>query len=254
MKTPPRLLLLLVAALVLAACGTPFSPDGAAYTYSAPSSGTVVVSASSLTDGNGREFFYSTTGTTYANSSACETVSGTSPAQPGIAFRITDKNNVTTAVTVTENVFGSSAYNDFNIHTWDTSESPAFSLVGQVRINAILSSPQPEPLNLCAEITGDVVQFVVWTSGTQPPWGDPTWGGSVTLPSNVPTSGYTGFFAGHIPARTSATYSNLTVDGGVNNPLSCCVSTQLARSRNTGSVIHLRRSTPPPGIRPRGSS
>ncbi len=240
MKTPPRLLLLLIGALVLAACGTPLlSPDGAGYTYSAPSSGTVVVSASSLTGSNNREFFFSTTSTTYAaDSSACERVSGTTPAQPGIAFRVTDKDNVTTAVTVTENVFGSSGYNDFNVHTWDTSQSPAFSLVGQVAIHAMPSSPQPEPLNLCAEITGDVVQFVVWTSGAQPAWGDPTWGGSVTLPSNAPTSGYTGFFAGHIPAGTSATYSNLMVDGAVNHSLSCCVSTQLARSRNTGSAIH----------------
>jgi hypothetical protein len=199
-----------------------------AYTYGAPSSGTVIVSASSLTSGNDREFFYSTTSATYADSSACLTISGTSPAQPGIAFRITDKNNVTTAVTVTENVFGSSAYNDFNVHTWNTSLSPAYSLVSQVTIHALPSSPQPEPLNLCAEITGVVLQFVVWTSGTQPAWGDPTWGGSVTLPSNVPTSGYTGFFAGHIPAGTSATYSNLTVDGAVNDSLNCCLSTQLA--------------------------
>ena len=219
---------LLVAAFVLAACATPGSPDGAPYTYSAPSPGTVVVSASSLTSGNNREFFYSTTGSTSTDSSACETVSGSSPTQPGLAFRITDKNNVITAVTITENVFGSAAYGDFNVHLWDTSQSPAFNLVNHVTIPAIPFSPQPEPLNLCAEITGDLLQFVAWTSGTQPAWGDPTRGGSVTLPSNAPTSGHTGFFAGHIPSGTSATYSNLTVDGIVNDPLGCCVSTQLA--------------------------
>ena len=237
---------LLVAALALAACGTPSSPDGAPYTYSAPSSGTVVVSASALTGGNHREFFFSPIGNTYANSSACETVRGDSPTQPGIAFRITERDNETTAVTVSENVFGTTGYNDFNVHIWNTSQSPAFSLIGQVKLPAVPSSPQPDPLHLCAEINADVVQFVAWTAGTQPAWGDPTSGGSVSLPSNAPTDGYTGFFAGHIPAGTSATYSSLTVDGAVNNPLGCCVSTQLARSRHTAPVVRLRRSASPP--------
>jgi hypothetical protein len=226
-----------IAALALAACGTPLSPDGASpYTYTAPSSGTVVVSASSLAGGNEREFFFSPTGSTHADSSACETVSGNSPTQPGIAFRISDTNNGITAVTVSENVFGRTGYNDFNVHAWNTSQSPVFSLVSQVRITAMPSSPQPEPLNLCAELTGDVVRFVVWTSGPQPAWGDPTWGGSAILPGNVPTSGYTGFFAGHIPPGTSATYSNLTVDGAVNNPLGCCVSSLLASSTTAGEA------------------
>ena len=232
-----RLILLLLMAVVVGAVVlatvTPVSSGGATYTYSSPSSGLVEVSASSLTSGNDREFFYSTTGTADADSSACETFSGTPPAQPGIAFRIADTHNVITAVTVTENIFGTSslsAYNDFNVHVWDTSQSPAFRLVGQVTIKAIPASPQPEPLNLCAEITGDALQFVAWTSGPQPPWGDPTWGGSVTLPSNAPTSGHTGFFAGHLPVGTSASYSNLTVDGAAANPLSCCVSIQFESS------------------------
>jgi hypothetical protein len=254
MKIRSACLVVVVSAVLLAACATQSSPDGTPYTYSAPSSGTVVVSSSSLTDGNHREFFFSPTGTTYADSSACETVRASSPAQPGIAFRITGGKNGTTAVTVSENVYGTTGYNDFNVHIWDTSQSPAFTLVGKVRVNGIPSSPQPDPLNLCAEITGDVVQLVVWTSGSQPAWGDPTRGGSVTLPSSAPTSGYTGFFAGHIPAGTSATYSNLRVDGAVNNPLGCCVSTQLARSRNTGPAVHLRRSTSPAATRPAGPS
>jgi hypothetical protein len=227
-------LLLGIAALVLAACGAPLLSNGAAYTYSAPYFGTVVVSSSALTSSNDREFFVPTLGTTYADSSACETVDGASPTQPGIAFRITDKNDVTAAITITENIFGTSGYNDFNVHVWDTSKTPAYILVGQVTIHALPSSSQPEPLNLCAEITGNVLQFVVWTSGTQPAWGDPTWGGSVTLPSNAPTSGDTGFFAGHIPVGTSATYSNLTVDGEVNNPVSCCLSAQLGSSSTAG--------------------
>ncbi len=71
---------------------------------------------------------------------------------------------------------------------------------------------------MCAQITGDLVQFVVWTSGTQPAWGDPTWGGQATLPSNAPPSGQTGFYVAHLTPGTTLEYSNLTVDGQPNNP------------------------------------
>ena len=227
------LLVVVVCAAVVLAIVMPVSPGNLAYTFSSPSAGVVDVSASSLTSDNDRVFFSLTDGTTTAAASACETASGISPTQPGLAFRITNHHHVFTAVTVTENIFESPsepAYNDFNVHMWDTSRSPAFSLVAQVKIQGISPSPQPEPLNLCAEITNNVVQFVAWTSGPRPPWGDPTQGASVTLPGNAPASGRTGFFAGHSPPGTSAVYSNLTVDGAATNPLRCCTAIQFASS------------------------
>jgi hypothetical protein len=80
-----------ILSLVFVACVVPVTPDGTAYSYSEPTTGTVIVSASATTGSNDRESFYNDT-VSYSDSSACETVSGTSPAQPGIAFRIQDVN------------------------------------------------------------------------------------------------------------------------------------------------------------------
>jgi hypothetical protein len=108
---------------------------------------------------------------------------------------------VTTGVTVTENIYDD-VYDLFDVHVWDTSQNPTFTLIAQVLVPSMPLAPQPEPLNLCAQVAGNVVQFVAWTSGAQPP----TWDASVTQPTAAPTSRSTGFYAGHIPSGTSSTY------------------------------------------------
>jgi hypothetical protein len=196
------------------------TPDGTAYNYSY-SNGTVTVTAPSTSGANDRELFWASTAATESNTTACATFSGGQDLdQPGIAMRIADDGNQ--AVTVTENIFssGGSPRNQFNFDTWNTANDPAFTEFGTATVSGLPSSPATWPLNMCAQITGDLVQFVVWTSGTQPAWGDPTWGGQATLPSDAPLpfSGQTGFFVGHLTPGTSLEYSNLTVDGQPNNP------------------------------------
>ena len=194
------------------------TPDGAAYAYSY-FNGTVTVTAPPTSGGNNREFFWASDGVIESNTTACATFSGGQDLdQPGIAMRISDDGNE--AVTVTENVFSGdgSPRNQFNFQTWDTANNPAFTDFGTATVSALPTSPSTWPLNMCAQITGDLVQFVVWTSGTQPAWGDPTWGGQATLPSNAPPSGQTGFYVAHLTPGTTLEYSNLTVDGQPNNP------------------------------------
>lgn len=194
------------------------TPDGTAYTYSY-SDGTVTVTAPSTSGGNDREFFWASTGITESNPTACATFSGGQDFdQPGIALRIADDGNE--AVTVTENIFssGGSPRNQFNFDTWNTADNPAFTEFGTASVSGLPSSPATWPLNMCAQITGNLVQFVVWTSGTQPAWGNPQWGGQAILPSNAPFSGQTGFYVGHLTPGTSLEYSNLTVDGLTTNP------------------------------------
>jgi hypothetical protein len=198
-------------ALVLGACVVPVTPDGTAYAYSEPTTGTVIVTAASTTGSNDREFFYNST-VSYTDSSACELVTGTSPEQPGIAFRIGSSNNVTTGITITENIYGG-AYDLFDVHLWDTSQSPAFTLVAQVAVDGVPIDPESEPLHLCASVTGSTLSFEAWVDGMTPVWQ------SVALPSDAPASGATGFYAGHIPPGTSSTYTDLTVDGTPNDPL-----------------------------------
>ncbi len=194
------------------------TPDGTAYTYSY-SDGTVTVTAPSTSGGNDREFFWASNGITESNTTACATFSGGQDFdQPGIALRIADDGNE--AVTVTENIFssGGSPRNQFNFDTWNTADDPAFTEFGTASVSGLPSSPATWPLNMCAQITGNLVQFVVWTSGTQPAWGNPQWGGQAILPSNAPFSGQTGFYVGHLTPGTSLEYSDLTVDGLTTNP------------------------------------
>jgi hypothetical protein len=194
------------------------TPDGTAYTY-LYSNSTVTVTASSTSGANDRELFWAYNAITESNTTACATFSGGQDLdQPGIAMRIEDDGNQ--AVTVTENIFssGGSPKNQFDFDTWNTANYPAFNEFGTATISGLPSSPATWPLNMCAQITGNLVQFVVWTSGTQPAWGDPTWGGQATLPSAAPSSGQTGFYVGHLTPGTSLEYSNLTVDGQATNP------------------------------------
>jgi len=194
------------------------TPDGTAYTYSY-SNGTVTVTAPSTSGGNDRELLWASTGITESNTTACATFSGGQDLdQPGIAMRIADDGNQ--AVTVTENIFssGGSPRNQFNFDTWNTADDPAFTEFGTATVSGLTSSPATWPLNMCAQITGNLVQFVVWTSGTQPAWGNPTWGGQAALPSSAPFSGQTGYYVGHLTPGTSLEYSNLTVDGQATNP------------------------------------
>ena len=158
------------------------TPDGTAYTYWY-FNGTVTVTAPPASGANDREFFWACNATTESTTTACATFSGGQDLdQPGIAMRIEDDGNQ--AVTVTENVFSSdgSPRNEFDFDTWNTANYPAFTEFGTATVSGLPSSPATWPLNMCAQITGDLVQFVVWTSGTQPAWGDPTWGGQATPP------------------------------------------------------------------------
>ena len=196
------------------------TPDGTAYTYS-QANGTVVVTAAGTTGGNNREFFWNSNGITEENTEACATFSGNEDAiydQPGIAVRIA--NNGNEAVTVTENVWGG-IRNVFNFHTWNMATPGVYTLFAQVTISALPMAPATWPLHMCTRITGTKIEIVVWTERmTQPAWGDPTWGGQATLPPSVPEAGQTGFYAGHVEPGTSMTFSDLTLDGQANGPVS----------------------------------
>ena len=233
---------LLGLALALAACQVRVTPDGSAYVYSVPAPGTVVVSAPSTSGLNNREFIWSSESPVEANDTACATFD-TGLGQPGIALRINGLNP-THGITVTEN-YTFWAYNVFNFHVWDTSQSPAHTAFGQTTISALPPQPPTDPLSMCARVVGNVVQFVVWVAGMQrPPWGDPTWGGQAVLPIAAPAVGQTGFYVGHIAPGTSMMYSNLTVDGLTNNPIR---DDNLMTNRGTSMNLLPRRRPSPCG-------
>jgi hypothetical protein len=132
---------------------------------------------------------------------------------------MTDNAGIVTGISVTRNIFSVTVpgYNAFNFHVWNTADlSSPYTQFGQTVISALPASPPAYPYSLCARTVGDEVQFVVWLVGQpRPRWGDPTWGGEATLPSNAPTSGQSGWYAGHLSPGTSMLYTNLKVDGEV---------------------------------------
>ena len=205
----------LLAVGVFASCQTILTPNGSPYTFTT-NDGSVTVSANSMAGGNNRELFFAAKSPDEANPTVCATFSGGQGLdQPGIAMRIS--NDAQDAITVTENVFGD-AENVFNIGVW--SPGGVVSTISQTKIPTLAVFPGTYPLNMCARITGGTVQFVVWTTGAQPTWGEWPWGGQAQLPSTAPQDGLEGFYVGHLVPSTTLDYSNMTIDGAPTIPVS----------------------------------
>jgi hypothetical protein len=215
----------LIAAIGLSACKVQVTPDGSAYTYKAYDRGsTVVVTAPSTSGGHNREFFWSQTSPTEADSTVCATfASGQGVDQQGVVLRLNrtlvDGVQEVDGITVTRNVY-LDIFDDFNFHVWNTAADPSnpFTQFGDTVIPGLPFGTAFYPLSMCAQtVTAtNTVQFVVWTAWqTQPPWGSTTQGGSATIPAGAPATGQGGWFAGHLLAGTSMTYTRLTVDGVV---------------------------------------
>jgi hypothetical protein len=189
---------------------------GPAYLYSPFKEGALTVTARQGTSGNEREFFWRSDAKPVVNSTACaEWVSGDGNAQQGLVFRVVQDDGVVRAISVTRNVYASAQW-VFNFHEWDTSQSPAFTLLGHMSLTAFLAGAAPYPLSICGRVTGSLLQFVVWRPGTaQPPWSTTTYGGHATVPSGYDGAGVTGWFVGHVPEGTAASFSGLAVNGTV---------------------------------------
>ena len=227
MKTRVRSAGLLIAGIALAiclsACHAVVTPDGTPYTYNNDVAGVMLVTASTTTGGNDREFLWDGSSPIEADSTVCaQFYNGTGTDQQGIALRISESNGNYEAITVTRNVYlGDWSY--INFHTWNTDPTfvasnggSPFTLFSTVDLSEYLgTTPEPiYPLDMCARTVGDLAQFIVWkASDPQPAWGSTTQGGQATIPSAAPAAGQGGWFAGHLAPGTSMFYTNLSVDG-----------------------------------------
>jgi hypothetical protein len=202
--------------------GVPMTRDGTPYSFTPIADRQMRVLATSSTGGDTREFIYSPNQTNLVDSTVCATVRATAPFQPGLLVRINSDGpfGQLRAFGVDENVWGP-AYNVFNLMTWNASLDPPFALYAHFTIPGLPVSTEHFPLNMCARTTGRLFQFIVWTAGmSQPNWGDPNWGGSVTCPTDIPATGWSGYYLGHLTAGNSATFNNLRVrpDGQPGSP------------------------------------
>jgi hypothetical protein len=184
------------------------------YSYSAPRVGTVVV-ASRTTNGNERQFFWTTDSPVVMNSTSCaEWVSGRGLAQQGAVFRVTDTGGVVRGLTITRNIWAR-AFWVFDFHYWDTTTPGVFTMFNHSNLAAYLRRAPTYPLWFCARVTGREMQFVVWKAGTvRPAWGSISQGGSAVIPVAFGSApGITGWYVGHLPDGTSAVFSGLSIDG-----------------------------------------
>jgi hypothetical protein len=177
--------------------------------------GTTIAAADSTnTGGNSRFFFWQTGSPVLTDSESCATWNISSLLdQQGVALRITNVNGVTRGVTVTKNVYYS-AFWIFNVHVWDSSNlANPYTQIGEFPLNSTFvpnGQYAPLPWNLCAKVVGNTLSFIAWPAiDSQPAWGDPNFGGSVSLPSGY-ENGYAGWYFGHIAAGKTIKYTSLS--------------------------------------------
>ncbi len=139
-------------------------------------------------------------------SSVCATIKPmpgglTAFAQPGVALHVRTAGGRTTAITLTNNVLWGARWN-WNVHYMDSGRRPTYALLGSISAPGFYrqSMRMPAlPWRVCARTIGNSLQGKIWKSGTrEPAWGDPNFGGSVTLPRGLATGGESGVFAGHL--------------------------------------------------------
>jgi hypothetical protein len=194
---------------------------GAADAYDfARSGGTVAVSAPATNQGGNRRMLYwPSLAQPRTNERSCQSWADSTQSvdQQGIALRIapTADGLGTRAITVTKNVVYGYIW-VLNVHVWDTTisaTSPERELA-HFSLDAVLGSSYanvtPPPWHVCAEVVGNILQFMVWTgSNPQPSWDDATAVHSVTLPDSWVYPGAAGWYIGHLRAGDTDTFTDL---------------------------------------------
>jgi Calx-beta domain len=182
-------------------------------------------------DTNSRLVFWRSDEGPSLNQETCATWLSQSPAngsgaivQEGVALRASTLAGVTRAITITKNVFGSNRYSSganavFDVILWDsTLPDGRFYVIGEAKLYDALfpdGAYVALPWDICAEVIGTTISFVVWPrSMQQPAWGDSTYGGTYTIPeadaANWSSPGYAGWYFGHLGTESSMAYSDLS--------------------------------------------
>jgi len=227
-----RLALVLGAcAAVVAACGPTISPLDPSLRanfltsegqdrYGLTVAGDVVTVAApaSNTGRNSRVAFWRAADALAADQQTCATWvnNQTQMQQQGAALRVRTVNGRTRAITVTKNIsFG--AHWGFNVHVMDSGAAQPFRAIGGFHLaNVFRLDPDtvdvpPYPWRMCARVVGNTVSFIVWPlTHAEPSWGDPDYGGSVTLPTGWDQPGFPGWYVGHLRPGESVGFADMS--------------------------------------------
>ncbi|MEP6623947.1 MAG: hypothetical protein ABJC79_05870 [Acidimicrobiia bacterium] len=201
-----------------AAVLTPDGTDG--YAFDAVRDTVTVSTNSGNRTANLRTVFWASDAAVERDSTTCATWSAESSdrVQQGAALRISDQpGRGVRAITVTKNVFPYGSW-VFNVHIWDSGTGRMDKLVS-IDLAPVLAiagdppHPRALPWRVCARAVGRTLSFKAWaTADAEPEWGDPGHGASVQLPTDAPTSGYSGWYAGHLGPGMTVEYSDLRTD------------------------------------------
>jgi hypothetical protein len=186
------------------------------YTISYQAASATVSADTGNTGGNSRDVFWREPAN-LLNAQSCATwTSDSDPfgiGQQGAALRIRTTGGRVRAVTVTKNIWGGAAW-VFNLHTWDSKAVPNSVQIGQVDLSATFHRNgviAPLPWHLCAKAVGNTLSFIAWPSGEPiPTYGDPTHGGSATIPAGWDVAGKAGWYAGHVHPGALMGFSDMT--------------------------------------------
>jgi hypothetical protein len=177
--------------------------------------GTMTVTGAAVDGSNTRVIVWPAAATPTLDQTVCSTWTDQSSVvnQQGVALRIHTAAGATRAVTVTKNVWFAVS-RIFNVHVWDTSQPAVGAVLGQFDLGETFQmpyqAPKPLPWRLCARVQGSTLDFIAWPlTTTEPAWGDPGRGGSVTLPPGWDTPGVTGWYAGHLSPGEHLTIGDL---------------------------------------------
>lgn len=175
--------------------------------------GELITSAPTNKSSNLREALVPVDPAPTANGESCATWTSQTGqnTQLGAAFRVrSSASGRVRAVTITQNVWFGARW-IFNVHVWDTAQSPPMTPVGSVNFGQKPSVVPKVPLRFCARVIDDQASFKLWaTSESEPAWGDPSRSGSVPLPVAGRGSGRTGWYVGHLGVGDRASYDFMT--------------------------------------------
>ncbi len=210
--TPPRPVVTRVAVL------TPDGTDG--YRFDSGADSVTVSAPDTNSNSNLRTVFWRSDAPAERDATSCATWASESSdlLQQGAALRISEgPNGSVRAITLTKNVYPYGSW-IFNVHVWDSAIGrmqgiASISLQSALSIPGRPPVPQPLPWRVCARTLGPTLVFKAWRlAEPEPAWGDRRFGGSVALPRTAPTEGHTGWYAGHLHAGMTATFSDLSTD------------------------------------------
>jgi hypothetical protein len=168
---------------------------------------------SHVADQNTREVFWPSDSPAVSSSETCATWETGDNVQQGAALRIRKVTGGYRLITVTKNIW-LGAYWIFNFHVWDSSKSPAFTLLGGIDLSGEFlqsgTTAWPLPWYMCTRAYGSTLEFKAWRAGqTQPAYGDSHYGGAKTLPAGWNDPGATGWYIGHVPTNSGASFTDL---------------------------------------------